>query len=104
MGAQIWYDYNSAAYAGIGATEELAIRYTGSAGAIVGTCEATGFLDQTADEQRYVYPLSPNTAPDTSVEPVANAPLVLHMLVGEVTTGNSPLKIRIRARMVPTSW
>jgi len=104
LGAQIWYDYNSAAYAGIAGTEELAIRYTGTAGAIVGTCEPTGFLDQTADETRWVYPLSPNTAPDTSIEPPANAPLVLHMTVGEITTGNSPLKIRIRARMIGTSW
>lgn len=94
-GAVLFLDYNSAAYAGIAAGEDLAIRYTDGSGQIVGECEVTGFLDQTNDETRYVYPIAPLTSPLSSIEPVANAALVLHMLVGEITTGDSPLKLQV---------
>jgi len=88
-------DYNSAAYAGIAAGEDLATKYTNAAGLIVAQIEATGFLDQTADQYRHVYPLS-----DAAKTPVENAALVLHMLTGEIITGNSPLRVRTRYRTV----
>lgn len=95
-GAQrFWLDYNSVAYAGIAAGEDLAVRYTDGAGAIVAQVEAIGFLDQANDEHRIVYPLA-----DAAKEQVVNAALVLHMLAGEIITGNSPLKVRVRYRSV----
>lgn len=93
-GAQrFWYDYNSVAYAGIAAGEDLAMKYTDASGVIAAQVETTGFLDATADEHRIVYPLA-----DAAKEPVANSPIVLHMLTGEIITGNSPLKVRVRYR------
>lgn len=91
-GAYIFLDYNSAAYADIGASEDLALRYTDGSGEIVATVEATGFLDQTADQRRWVAP--------TGFSPAVNAPLVLHMTTGEVTTGDSPLVVKLKYRVV----
>lgn len=90
-------DYNSAAYAGIGSTEDLVIRFTGTSGAIVSTTlETTGFLDQTSDQIRT------HKAIATDLVPVANSPLVLHMLNGEVTTGNSPIRYKVAYRVHTT--
>lgn len=90
---EFFLDYNSAAYAGIAAGEDLAVRYTNGSGAIALTCEATGFLDQTADTRRIC-------TPSNDVAPVAAAALVLHMTTGEITTGDSPLKVRVFYRSV----
>lgn len=92
---RFWLDFNSVAYAGIAAGEDLAIKYTDGAGVILAQVETTGFLDAGADEHRIVYPLA-----DAAKEQVGNAALVLHMLVGEIITGNSPLKVRVRYRSV----
>jgi hypothetical protein len=97
--AQYFLDYNSVAYAGIAAGEDLAIKYTDGAGAIVTQVETTGFLDQTVDSFRHVYPLA-----DAAKTPVANAPLVAHMLTGEIITGNSPLKVRVRYRTITLAF
>lgn len=87
-------DYNSAAYAGVGATEDLAIRFTDGSGAIVSTTlEVTGFLDQTSDQLRT------HKAISTDLTPVANAALVLHMLNGEITTGDSPVRYKVNYRI-----
>jgi len=95
-GAQrLWLDFNSAAYDGIAAGEDLAIKYENAAGPIAAQVEATGFLDGGADEHRVVYPLA-----DAAKEFLANKALVLHMLVGEIATGDSPLKVRVRYRSV----
>jgi hypothetical protein len=95
-GAQrLWLDFNAAAYAGIAAGEDLAIKYENAAGPIAAQIETTGFLDQVADEHRVVYPLA-----DAAKEFLANKALVLHMLVGEIITGDSPLKVRVRYRSV----
>jgi hypothetical protein len=37
----------------------------------------------------------------SDITPVANAALVLHMLTGEITTGDSPLHVRVFYRVVP---
>lgn len=100
-GAQLHLDYNSAAYAGIAAGEDLAISYTG--GAQVAEIEATGFLDQTADEYRWAYPAANTGAVLPSVTPTANAALELSMLVGEVITGDSPVIVEVRYRTVTLS-
>jgi hypothetical protein len=93
----LFYDYGTAAYAGIAAGEDLALKYTDAAGTALITVEATGFLDQTSDQRRVALPLANFT-------PVANAPLVLHMLAGEIITGDSPLKGRLHYRLLDASW
>lgn len=98
LDVQFFLDYNSAAYAGIAAGEDLAVRYTNGSGDILATVEATGFLDATADAFRF------QAAVTTTVTPVAAAALVLHMLTGEVITGNSPLKVRIRTRNITLAF
>lgn len=97
-GATLFLDYNSTAYDGIAAGEDLTIRYTNGSGQLVSTIETTGFLDATADALRYVYP-----ATTAAITPVANAALVLHLSTGEIATGNSPLKIQINYRVVPAT-
>lgn len=86
--AVFFLDYNSAAFASVGAGDDINIRYTDASGVIAGTLETTGFLDQTADKYALV---QPNTA--NLILP-ANAPLVAS-LAGQVTTGNSPVAARI---------
>lgn len=93
--AQFNLPYNSAAYAGIAAGEDLEIRYTNGAGQLVATVETTGFLDATASAYRHVYPASA-----AAIAPVENAALVLDLASGEITTGNSPLKLRVRYREI----
>ncbi len=100
IGAVVFLDYNSAAYAGIAAGEDLSIKYTDASGLEVGQCEATGFLDQTADQLRYIRPHHAASGANQII-PVPNAPLVLHMLTGEVITGNSPLRLRVYYRRIP---
>jgi hypothetical protein len=100
-GAHIALDYGSAAFDGIASGEDLSIKYTDGSGAEVGQCEATGFLGATADAIRYMRPQAAASG-SSAITPVANAPLVLHMLVGEIATGDSVLKIRIFYRTVPT--
>lgn len=97
--AQLWLDYNSTAYDGIAAGEDLSIKYTNGSGVEVAQIEATGFLDGTADETRYV-----KAASAAAVQPVANAALVLFMLTGNIATGNSPLKVRTWYRVLPETW
>lgn len=90
-------DYNSAAYAGVGATEDLVIRYTDGSGAIASTTlETTGLLDATSDQLRT------HKAIVTDLTPVANSPLVLNLLNGEVTTGNSPMRYKVFYSVIST--
>jgi hypothetical protein len=98
LGVVVFYDYNSAAYAGIAAGEDLSIKYTDGSGLEVGALETTGFLDLTADAVRFV-----PASPVAGFTPVANAALVLHLLTAEITTGNSPLKLRVFYRTIPTT-
>lgn len=90
------------AYGGVAAGEDLAVKYTDGAGVEVGEAETTGFLDQATAQTRFI---RPHTAASliSSITPVANAPLVLHMLVGEITTGDSPLHVRVFYRVVPAT-
>jgi len=89
------------AYAGIAAGEDLAFNYTNGAGLELAQCETTGFLDQAGAEARYV---RPHTAASgiSSITPVANAVVVIQLLVGEIITGDSPLHIRVYYRIAPT--
>lgn len=100
----IFMDYATTQYAGIGAGEDLALRYTDGSGAIQAVIETTGFLDQASDQYRYTEMLA--SASGTSVTdrtPVANAALVMHMTAGEIITGDSPLAVRLLYRTVNLS-
>lgn len=80
------------AYAGIAAGEDLVLKYTDASGAQCSSViETTGFLDQTTAQIRYAGPPGATGATAGSVAPVANAAVVLHLLVGEITTGDSDL-------------
>jgi len=94
--AVFFLDYNSAAYAGIAAGDDINIRYTDGSGAISGTLETTGFLDQTADIYSVVKPLA------SSLILPANAPLVAS-LAGAIITGDSPVAVRTFYRIVELS-
>ena len=92
LSASLFLDYATAAYAAIAAGDDLELRYTTGAGGLLGTIETTGFLDQTADQHReYIA--------SGTVTPTANAPLVL-ALAGAITTGDSPLKLVVRYRLL----
>jgi hypothetical protein len=99
VAAELWLDYGSAAYAEIAGGEDLTIKYSNDSGAVLATVETTGFLDATADAFRYVTPTT-----TAAFAPVAAAPLVLHLLTGEIITGDSPLKIRITYRELTLTW
>lgn len=99
----LWYDYNSAAYAGIAAGEDLIVSYTNGSGEEVARVETTGFLDATADAHRTVRPGSAYDAVAQHI-PVENAALVLSLLAGEITTGNSPLKFRCTYSVHQLEW
>lgn len=87
------------AYAGIAAGEDLSVKYTDESGAEVAQCETTGFLDQTTEQIRWARAHAAASGP-SQISPVANAALVLHLLVGEITTGDSDLNIEVHYRVV----
>ena len=89
------------AYAGVAGGEDLAFNYTNGAGLQVGSCEVTGFLDQTTAQTRWVHPYHAASGV-SQITPVANAVIVIQMLVGEIITGDSPLNMRIFYRIVRT--
>jgi len=86
--------YNSIAYV-LDANDDLNIRYTNASGQAVAFCETTGFLDATSNQQRLLNPASAANGVSSYISPVSNAPLVLFMANSEVTTGNSPLNVRV---------
>lgn len=94
--AVLFLDYNSAAYAGVASGEDLSFRYTDGSGNQVGTVETDPFLAATADAYRVVEFSGTYT-------PVVNAALVLHLLTGEITTGNSPLYVRTQYAIIDVS-
>lgn len=99
LGANLYMPYATTPYNLIAVGDDLAIKYTGSAGLQVAQVEATGLFDQTASQQRWVYPVT-----TADIKPVANAPLMLHMLNSEIAAGDSPLKVRTYYRIIDTSW
>lgn len=90
LGAAIFLDYGGTAYAS-DAGEDLVVKWTNAAGAAVSNSIDGTVFHATADALAYARPL--NTAADVLVS-VVNSALVLHLLVGEWITGNSPLKVR----------
>jgi hypothetical protein len=92
------------AYAGIAVGEDLAFCYTNLSGIDVAVSETTGFLDQATAQSRYARAQTGALAAATVSDftPVANAALVLGLLAGEITTGDTSLFVRVFYRIVPT--
>lgn len=99
LGAAIMLDYNSAAYVAA-AGEDLVFKYTDGAGAAVSNALDGTLFDGTADAVVFANPLN---ADASVLEGAVNAPIALHLLVGEWATGDSPLKIRTYFRTVTLS-
>lgn len=92
------------AFAGIAAGEDLVAKYSNAAGAQVSSViETTGFLDQATAQTRYAGPPGAVTTTAADVTPVANAPLVLHLLTGEITTGNTDLIVWVDYDVLPVA-
>lgn len=88
------------AYAGIAAGEHLSVKYTDASGLQVTEAESDGFLDQTTAQTRFLRPFAAASgAAELAI--VSAAALVLHLLSGEITTGNSALHVRTFYRIVP---
>lgn len=86
------------AYAGIGAGEDLSFKYTDASGTELARVANTGFLDQATAQERH----APGYRPASGLggfTPTANAAIVLHLLVGEITTGDSPLYVQVYYRV-----
>lgn len=99
----VLYKPAGTAYAGIAAGEDLVLKYTNGSGAQCSSViETTGFLDQTTAQTRVA--TSPASTGSTAgdVTPVANAAIVLHLLSGEITTGDSDLYVRVHYDVVDT--
>lgn len=93
------------AYGGIAAGEDLVLKYTNGSGAqCSGVVETTGFLDQTTAQVRVVGPPGSTGATAGDYAPVANAAVVLHLLVGEITTGNFPLIVKVWYGVINTAF
>ena len=104
VGAIVWLDYNSTAYE-MASGEDLVISYTDASGSQLAEIETTGFLDQVQDTVRVVLPHAASSGSDSAYGgPLENAGFSLHMLNGEITVGDSPLKMKIYYRVVPTTW
>jgi len=86
LGAQLQLDAGSEVLT-VGDGDDLAVRRTGAAGAIVSeTIETTGFLDQAADTVKGVKPAASAAAAAGTVE---DQPLVLHNAGGAEIAGNA---------------
>lgn len=89
------------AYAGIAAGEDLSVKYTNAAGLAVAGIETTGFLDSVADQIRWASAYT-QVSGISSITPVANAALVLHLLTAEIITGDSDLVCEVHYKVVKT--
>lgn len=101
VGATLFMDYGSAGYDSVGASDDLTLRYTNGSGTLLATVETVGFLDQTSDQVRYVYPTT-----TAALTPAANAPIVAHLSTGEIysAAGDSPVKVKVEYRVIDTTW
>lgn len=93
------------AYSGIATGEDLVLKYTNGSGAqCSGVIETTGFLDQATAQTRVVGMPGATGTTAGDYAPVANAAIVLHLLTGEITTGTSPLHVRVWYDVIQTAF
>lgn len=92
----VWMlDYGSAAFDNAAAGEDLSLKYTDSSGAkVADDVDHSGFADATSDQYRIVK--------GVAVTPVANAPVVAHVLSGEwySAAGDSDLQYKLTFRVI----
>lgn len=87
------------AYSGIASGEDLVLKYTNASGAEISQqIETTGFLDQTTAQIRRAGGVS------SSLTPVANAAVVLHLLSGNITTGDFDLEVFVEYDIITTDF
>lgn len=93
------------AYAGVATGEDLVLKYTNGSGAQVsGAIETTGFLDQTTAQTRVAGMPGATGATAGDYAPVANAAVVLHLLTGEIITGNTSIFVRVHYDLTPVTF
>lgn len=93
------------AYAGVAAGEDLVLKYTDASGVLAAPAlETTGFLDQTTEQFRSVFNGAAQTSTPEGIVNVAAAAVVLHLLTGEITTGDSPLHIGVWYDVMETGF
>lgn len=93
------------AYAGIAAGEDLVLKYTNGSGAQCSSViETTGFLDQTTAQIRVAHAPASTGSTAGDYAPVANAAVVLHLLSGEITTGDFDLIVKLWYDVLDTSF
>lgn len=94
-----WMAYKPAgtAYAGIAIGEDLVLKYTDGSGAQVASpIETTGFLDSTSELTSWAGTKgSADNATPASALAVANAAVVVQLLTGEITTGDTGVFIKV---------
>lgn len=99
---ECYYQYGSAGFT-IGSATGIGFKYTDGSGLQVAQCAVTGFLDQTANKLRAALGYCAASG-DSSIVPVANAPIVAQMLSANVTGGSgSTLKLRAYFRRIPAT-
>jgi hypothetical protein len=101
VGIQFWYDYATAALT-VAGDNDLEARYTDGSGALLGTLECTGFLDQATDQTRWLYPTT-----TAGITPVEKAVIVLKMAGAAEITGSSAtgtLNFRAFYRRIEMTW
>ncbi len=103
LDAVVLLDHAGSDYDGVAGGEDIVFAYTDASGIAVAEIETLGFIDQSNDELRIVYPHSGATTVDSSLVPVASAPLVIAILSGEVATGGGTIDIVIHYKIVPTN-
>lgn len=81
------YVAGAVAFDAVGAGDDLTIKYTNSSGTILSHFETTGFLDQLSNQIRVALPGNATVALK-EFTPVANAPLVAHVLAGEIAAAD----------------
>lgn len=101
LGAYVFLDYESAAYAD-DAGEDLVFEYNDGSGEAVSLSADGSLFDGTADALVWVAPIDAD-ATNNSVTLAANVNIAIHILTGEWITGDSPLKVRVLYREVRTA-
>lgn len=102
-----WTVYKPAgtAYGGIASGEELQLKFTSNSGASVANAiETTGFLDSAAAITAAAGGLGSVGDTPTTLILLANTKIVCGLLSGEITTGNSPIYVRVWYDIVDTVY
>ncbi len=99
ISATYWFKYTAPAFDGVGASDNLVLKYTDASGAeLTAVVAGVGFGDATADKQAL------RTGIDFA--PVANAPVVAHIKTGEwyAAAGGGAVSIEVEYRIRNTSF